>query len=99
MQLHAAYAMARRGEQIDRIEPVLQRRARLLEDRAGAGVDVTAAMRAAIGLAVLKAMERSVHDAAHTAVMAKAKSDIHQAFKAGGVIREPLEELADRKLA
>jgi hypothetical protein len=60
---------------------------------------MAAAMSAAIGFAVLKAMEGGAYNAAHLAIVAKAEPDIHQAFKAGFIGREPLEKLADRKLA
>jgi hypothetical protein len=58
-----------------------------------------AAMRAAISLPVLKAMERCANHATLAAVVANAKPNVHQTFKAGVIIREPLEELADRKFA
>jgi hypothetical protein len=77
MQLHAANAIAGDAEKIDRIKPDLQRRAGLMKDGASARGNVRAAMGALEFLAVSDAMERGPNNTTGSAVMAKAKTDLH----------------------
>lgn len=97
LQLLAAHAVAGRDEQVDGVEPALQRRAAVLKDRAGARVDVVAASGARVGRARGEAMEGRVL-AALLADVTQAVSDIHDVSQAGIVIRELAEEVFDGEL-
>lgn len=88
--------MAGDDEQIDGIEPRLQRRAAVLKDRSGARVDVIPASGARVCLAVRHLVKRRFN-AALAAHMALAKADFHHMREAGFLIGEALEEVADRK--
>src|ERR1019366_1620972 len=57
-QFLAAYAVARRDKQIDRIEPNLERRTGILKDGASGRVNVVATVSAGEGAALLKLVER-----------------------------------------
>lgn len=85
--------MARRGEQVDSIEPQLQWRAGLLKRGANGGVQVMPAPLARIGALGLDA--EPVRGAlALWAGVALSKANIEEVVQAGLVIRELLEELA-----
>jgi hypothetical protein len=56
-------------------------------------------MGAGISVAAFKPVERSVYNTALAAGMAMAEPDRHNVLKARRIIGEPLEKLADRKLA
>ncbi len=88
--------MARRDEQIDRIEPRLERRTGIFKNRAGSRVNVVAAMRAGKGTAVAHAVERR-ESMALAARMLHAEANVHDVLEASFVIREPGEEVANRK--
>jgi hypothetical protein len=94
--LFAADAVARRNKQIDRIEPSLQRRVTVLKDRARAGVDMIAALRARIGAALRELVERRI-SVALDADMPQPVADIHDPLEASIIGWEPGEELLDRK--
>lgn len=90
--------MARRAEEIHGIEPANQRRPRVVQDGASGGVHMMTAIRAneraAGGELVVGAFLT-----ARTALKAgAAKSHLHDVGKAGLIVGEALEELADREL-
>ncbi len=97
MQLHARHAVARRHEQVDGIEPRLERRAAVLEDRPGARVDVMAAVGAAVGLARRDPVERGVGLAAG-AGEPLAEANRHHVVETRVFVGEAGEELADGEL-
>ena len=68
--------MARRHKEVDGVEPRLQRRPRVLQDRPSARVYMRAALRARIGGTARQLVERRVL-AALRALMAKAETDLH----------------------
>ena len=82
VKLHSAHAIARHGKQINCIEPDLKAGAGLVENRAGAGRNVRAAMGARVFLAVGNAVERGIYNAASPTSMAKAEPNFHDVFEA-----------------
>lgn len=92
----AANAVARRDEQVDCIEPRLERRAAVLKDRSGAGVDVSATCGAGECPAASDLM-KCAFDAAFSTDMAQAVADFHDAVKAGVIILELRKEVANRE--
>jgi len=66
LQFFAGYAVAGYSEQINSIEPRLQRRVAILEHSSGTRIDMVAAVRARIGTALLKFVKSRVL-AAHRA--------------------------------
>ena len=88
--------MARRAEQIDRVEPANQRRPRVLKDGASGRVHMMAARGANIGATLLQLVERAVGGAALGAIEAgAAEANLHDVFKAGVLGREALKELTN----
>ncbi len=85
--------MPGRDEQIDRIEPNLQRRAGVLKNRPGSRVNVVPAVGARKGAALRELVEGAVY-LARTAGMPDAKSYFHDVAQTGGFVRETGEELA-----
>jgi hypothetical protein len=96
LQLLAAHAVSGRNKQIDRIEPSLQRRVTVMEDRPCARIDMVAAMRAREGAAVGDLMIRRIFVALRADV-AQPEADIHDSRQATVVARELGEEFLDRK--
>lgn len=96
LEFLAAHAVARRDKEVDRIEPRLKRRAAVLKDRAGAGVDVIAAGGAGEGPASGDLVKGALN-AAFAADVAKAIADLHDSRQASIVVLELREEVADRK--
>lgn len=98
LEFFAAHAVARRAEEIHCIEPANQRRPRVVQDGASGGVYVMAAIRADERAASSELMVGAFL-AASAALKARAtKPHLHDVGKAGVIIGEALEELADREL-
>ena len=86
--------MARGNEKENRIVPDRQGRLAVLKDRASAGVDMMATGSAWIGLAGGNAVVGSLNTTGRAEAL-EAIPLFHDVLKAGVIIREPLEELAD----
>jgi len=92
-----AFAGARSDEKIDRIKPDLQRRPRVLKDRACCGIGVIPASGAGKCATVSHAVEHAFNTAG-PAHMPLAKADIKDVLQAGFIIRRPLKEFADAEI-
>src|SRR5262249_50545841 len=91
LQFLAAHAVARRNEQVDRIEPNSQRGAAVLKDRLRAGVHVIATRCAGERAAIYQLVKRAV-GAALPALMPQAETNLHNVRQAGVIIGEAVEE-------
>ena len=89
--------MARCDKEIDRIEPRLQRRARVLKDGASGRIDMVTTSRASPCTAVAHAVECAL-DAAGLANVAIPEANTKDVVKASFIIGEALEELANAKV-
>ena len=89
--------MARRDEQIDGIEPNLQRRAGVLKDRASGRIKVRAAGSTGPGPAIGHAMECAI-DTACRADVPFTEPNVEDVRQAGFIIGEALEKIADAKV-
>lgn len=94
LELLGGNAVTRGYKEVDRIEPRLQRRPRVLKDGAGGWIDVVATGRAGPSAAIAHAVERAF-DAAGLANVTIPEANAEDVFKAGFIIGEALEELAD----
>lgn len=92
----AGYAVARREEQIDGIEPRLQRRPRILKHGPGGRVEVVATMRASKRAASRHAVEGAFQATCPTHVF-HAVPRRHDVGQASFLVRKAGEEVADRK--
>ena len=99
LKLFTAHAVARRGEEIDGIEPANERRARIVQDRVSGRRDLEEAGAAGINSAVAQLVELNPNAAAVRAVyLSAAEPNSHDVLKAGFLIREAREELTDREI-
>ena len=93
LQFLGGHAVARRGEQVHRIEPLLQRHVRPMEWRSSHRVNVLTALAGICGhlreLFVFSGL------AAAGAFVIRAKASFEQMLKAGVVVGEHLHELGD----
>lgn len=89
-------AMPRRGEQVQRVEPLLERRAGALKWRSDHRMNVIAATGAGIGRVILKACPPA-ELAALSAFDDIAMADQHQVRQTGVVVREKPHEVVDRE--
>src|SRR5690606_18536567 len=94
----AAHAVARRAEQIDRVEPANQRRPRVLEDGPGGRVHMVSAMGANVGAALRQLVVRRVLGTDGAFEAGATEANLHDVIEAGVFGREALEELANREL-
>jgi len=95
LQFLAAHAVARRAEQIDRVEPANQRRAGILKDGASGRVHMVTTGGADIGAATGELVVRAVLTAGRTLKAGAAEANLHDVFKAGVLGREALKELTN----
>lgn len=96
LQFLCGNAMTRRGEQINGIEPKLERRAAVLERRPDRGVEMIAAPLAGIGPLGLDPVPVG-RTLAFGALVALSKAGLKQVLQAGFVRGEKLKKLADRE--
>lgn len=94
LQFLGGNSVTRRGEQVHRIEPLLERRMRAIERRSHHRVDVFAAL-ACIGGHLRQLLVFACFPAARAFVI-RAKASLEQMLKAGVVVREHLHEFGDR---
>jgi len=94
LQFLGRNAVARSGEQVHRIEPLLQRNAGPLEHRSDHRMNVVAAPLAGIGRHLLKAGPAAFL-AALLALKRFAVTQLHKVVKASVVVRELLKEIGD----
>jgi len=92
LQFFGGNAVPSRGEQIDRVEPHLQRRPGVLKGRTGHWGDVMAAELAGIGRAFLDAVEGRFL-ATFRAIQRFAISDFHDMLQTGFLVRVFLEKV------
>ena len=93
LQFLGRHAVARRGEQIHRIEPLLQRRMRAMKRRSGHGVQMFTALAGVSGL--LCELAEFAPLAAARAFAVRAKARLEQIVQAGVVIWKQRHELGD----
>src|SRR5208337_4887959 len=94
LHLLAAHAVTRRDKEVDRIEPLLQRRPAVLKDGPGTRIKIVAAMRAGKRLTVCELVKRRVF-AAFPAYVAQSVTDFHNAGQASVIVRKFGEKLAN----
>ena len=92
LQFLRRYAVARRGEKIHGVKPLLKRCMRPLERRSRHRMNVMAAPRASVGGHFLEAGKRALFAAPRT-FQRLAVPDFHKVLKAGVVVRETLEKV------
>src|SRR5579863_4978029 len=91
--------MTRSGEQVNRIEPVLERRACALKRRPGAGVYVPAAKFAGVGRTLRQPIVLSGLRALGIQAFTDAsEAQVHEVIQAGIVTRKLGEKLRDSEL-
>ena len=89
--------MARGDKEIDRIEPRLQRRPRVLKDGARGRINVVATGCASPSATIAHAV-KCAFDAASLANVTIPEANAENVFKAGFIIGEALEEFTDAKV-
>jgi len=94
LQFFGRNTVARRGEQVHGIEPLLQRRMRPLKGRSDHRVNMVAACRTGIGGKLLKLGELALVSA-FRALKNLAETKRHKMLKAGVVIGKRLEKFVD----
>ena len=92
LQFFRGYAVPGRGEQVHRVEPLLQRRPRVLERRPSHRMDVMAAPRAGIG-GQLRQSHEPTFLSAFWAIKCLAVARFHQVREAAIVVRKPFEKV------
>jgi hypothetical protein len=90
----AAHAMARRDEEIDRVEPQRQLRAAVFEDRSGAWVDMMTAGGTGESAATRDLVEGGFN-AAFLAGVTHAVTHVHDVIQAGVIVGVARKEFAD----
>jgi hypothetical protein len=94
LQFFASYAMARRGKQIDRVEPQLQRRATIFKRSANSWVDVMTAPLAGEGAFSFDTIPLG-STLTLRADIRLAKADFKQVLEAGLIVRELSKKLTN----
>ncbi len=97
LQFFAAYTVARGDKQIDRVEPNLERRPGVLKDCASGRVKMIATRGTSPRTAVAHAVKRAIYAASFTHVTF-AETDGIDVLKAGFIIREPFEKIANAEV-